>query len=83
MLSCGYCKQTVSAAKRLAVAASRGRSTMSRFAMGTAHNAVALFERVYADVSSVPRPSSGLEMDWIIDPAAMVAGDPGYPQILK
>jgi hypothetical protein len=56
---------------------------MSRFAMGTAHNAVALFERVYAGVSSVPRPSSGLEMDWIIDPAAMVAGDPGYPQILK
>jgi hypothetical protein len=56
---------------------------MSRFAMGTAHNAVALFERVYADVSSVPRPSCGLEMEWIIDPAAMVAGDPGYPQILK
>jgi hypothetical protein len=35
---------------------------MPRFAMGAAHNAVALFERVYAAVSLVPWPSFGLEM---------------------
>jgi hypothetical protein len=47
---------------------------MPRFAMGAAHNAVALFERVYVDVSSVPKPSSGLEKGWIIDPAVDCRG---------